>query len=201
MRFNVTNVYNGTRYSAEGQQEALNRTTPRQPFKIPEPHFCECGDPGCPVCHGKCHKPARTAVYRSDMDDETGTPMCDGCASDCMNSGLFYTKESVSLKIVDRLLNEESTAAAVIESLKPKAKVAGVSNWEKKAGRKAEREHATNAKTADAIASHHHTERKDYYKRLKKAGLAPELTSVEPLKEPPGSPADLKLKKPPGSSD
>lgn len=181
---------------------------PRPRVRVPPPQFCECGDPGCPVCHGHCRKPARTTVYRSDMEDETGTPMCEGCAADCIESGIFYTKESVGYQVVDKLINDDApaNAATIIEKLKPAAKVKGVSAWEKKAGRKVEGEHATDDATRDAIASQHHKERKDYYQKLKQAGLAPELKasmlfkpgpSIEPMKEPPGSPADLKLKGPP----
>jgi len=176
----------------------MNEPNPMRPrVKIPAPHFCECGDPGCPICHGKCRKPARTTVYRSDMEDETGTPMCEGCATDCMDSGLFYTKESAGYRVVDALINEEgATARSTIKGLKPKANVKGVSKWEKQAGRKVEREHTADPNTADIIRSQHHKERKDYYAVAKKAGLTPEL-SIEPLKEPPGSPADLKIKGPP----
>ena len=226
---------------------------PRPRVKVPPPQFCECGDPGCPVCHGHCRRPARTTVYRSDMEDEMGTPMCAGCAEDCIESGIFYTKESAGYILTDLLINEaderrspfdamklipairyemqrtgdyekaRETALANVaanpehyafleqtEALKPKAKVKGVSNWEKKAGRKVEREHTNDPETADTIASHHHAERKDYYAAAKKAGLAPELKkasmlfkpgpSIEPLKEPPGSPADLKLKGPPAKA-
>jgi len=178
--------------------DPLGVQAPRQRVKIPPPHFCECGDPGCPVCHGKCRKPARTTVYRSDMEDEMGTPMCEGCAADCVESGVFYTKESVGYQLVNKLIDDDDapSAANLIEALKPRANVKGVSNWEKRAGRKVEGEHATDNKTRDTIASQHHKERKDYYKKLKQSGLAPEL-SIEPLKEPPGSPADLKLKSPP----
>ena len=133
--------------------------------------------------------------------------MCDGCAADCEASGVFYTKESAGYQIVNALIDEEGkTARQAIKGLKPKAKVKGVSDWEKKAGRKVEREHTTNPEIADIIASQHHKERKDYYAAAKKAGMAPELKasmffkpgpSIEPLKEPPGSAADLKLKGPP----
>ena len=27
------------------------------------------------------------------MDDESGTPMCDGCATDALESGVFYTND------------------------------------------------------------------------------------------------------------
>jgi len=176
--------------------EPLN-PEPRQRVEIPPPPFCECGDPGCPVCHGHCHKPAHTTVYRSDMEDRTGTPMCDECTADCLDSGLFYTKESAGYQVVNALINEEgATARSAIKGLKPKARVKGVSKWEKQAGRKVEREHTRDPKVADIIASQHHKERKDYYAAAEKAGMAPELDSIEPLKEPPGSPADLKMPKP-----
>jgi hypothetical protein len=56
---------------------------------------CECSDSGCPVKHGSkgCRKTAAYIVYRVDMADETGTPMCQKCAEDAMDSGLFNLKE------------------------------------------------------------------------------------------------------------
>lgn len=50
---------------------------------------CECADPGCPVCHGHCDQDSATTLYRVDMEDVTGTPMCAGCAEDAMKSGVF----------------------------------------------------------------------------------------------------------------
>lgn len=58
---------------------------------------CECSDPGCPVCRGKCVEKAKTVLCRVDMEDRTGTAMCEGCASDAMTSGLFF--ESIALKV------------------------------------------------------------------------------------------------------
>lgn len=54
---------------------------------------CECGDHGCPVhkSHSRCPNRASTILYRSDMDDQTGTAMCDKCADDAMESGVFIT--------------------------------------------------------------------------------------------------------------
>jgi hypothetical protein len=53
---------------------------------------CECSDPGCPVHAGKsdCENAARTLLIRVDMDDSTGTAMCQKCAEDALESGLFY---------------------------------------------------------------------------------------------------------------
>lgn len=53
---------------------------------------CECSDPGCPMCHGKCGHDADCIAFRSDMEDRTGTPMCDDCAEDALQSGVFYTR-------------------------------------------------------------------------------------------------------------
>jgi hypothetical protein len=55
---------------------------------------CDCTDPGCPEHEGKpsCSKKAVETVYRSDMEDQTGTRMCWACASDALESGVFYTK-------------------------------------------------------------------------------------------------------------
>lgn len=53
---------------------------------------CECGDPGCPVHLGKeqCdHTGYCVVLYRIDMEDEEGTPMCQGCADDALDSGVF----------------------------------------------------------------------------------------------------------------
>jgi len=50
---------------------------------------CECADPGCPVCAGKCKHHAKSVAFRIDMEDRTGTPMCERCANDAMDSGVF----------------------------------------------------------------------------------------------------------------
>jgi hypothetical protein len=53
---------------------------------------CECVDPGCPEHRGisECFNSAlRKALRRIDMDDHTGTLMCEACAEDAMSSGLF----------------------------------------------------------------------------------------------------------------
>jgi hypothetical protein len=54
---------------------------------------CQCVDRGC-LQHLEfiCEKEATTTVHRTDVDDKTGTPMCEGCATDAVNSGVF-TKE------------------------------------------------------------------------------------------------------------
>lgn len=51
--------------------------------------LCQCSDPRCPVCRGKCTHKAVTVVRRIDMEDQTGTPVCHACADDCLDSGLF----------------------------------------------------------------------------------------------------------------
>ncbi len=50
---------------------------------------CECADPGCPVCKGRCDNWSNIVLNRIDMIDETGTAFCEGCADDAMESGLF----------------------------------------------------------------------------------------------------------------
>ncbi len=52
---------------------------------------CQCADPGCPKHTGisHCSFTAKTWLYRVDMEDESGTRMCSGCASDALESGLF----------------------------------------------------------------------------------------------------------------
>ena len=49
---------------------------------------CECTDPGC-GCGGKCHGLGEYRLYRIDMEDKTGTGMCDSCSDDASDSGVF----------------------------------------------------------------------------------------------------------------
>ena len=50
---------------------------------------CECSDSGCKCCSGKCSHDVEQTLFRIDMDDQTGTPMCAGCADDAFESGLY----------------------------------------------------------------------------------------------------------------
>lgn len=52
---------------------------------------CECTDMGCPVHLNTrdCRNVAGTILYRIDMEDITGTAMCEGCAEDAQLTGLF----------------------------------------------------------------------------------------------------------------
>jgi len=50
---------------------------------------CECSDPGCPACKGRCTKKAKMCLIRIDMEDETGTLFCNDCSNDALDSGLF----------------------------------------------------------------------------------------------------------------
>jgi len=56
---------------------------------------CECSDPGCSEHQGreKCPGSAVVTVFRSDMVDELGTEMCEACAEDALDSGVFYVEE------------------------------------------------------------------------------------------------------------
>lgn len=63
---------------------------------VPGDSQCECSDPGCPAHlesleSSECFKIATIVVYRIDMNDETGTFMCDECACDALDSGVFTT--------------------------------------------------------------------------------------------------------------
>ena len=67
--------------------------------KTPRPAIvCHCADRGCPVHRGmdctrhQTHEQRIRRVYRIDMDDRTGTPMCPQCAEDALGSGLFTTR-------------------------------------------------------------------------------------------------------------
>ena len=55
---------------------------------------CECCDSRCPEHKGsdKCSHQATDILYRVDMQDETGTAMCDACSDDAFASGLFTTE-------------------------------------------------------------------------------------------------------------
>lgn len=56
---------------------------------------CECHDGLCPghVNAAKwCERSRTMTLYRIDMDDRDGTPMCDVCGADAMASGLFATE-------------------------------------------------------------------------------------------------------------
>lgn len=57
---------------------------------------CYCTDPGCPVHKGRsaCYHKGEITVYRDDMQDETGTPMCEDCAADALESGVFSTRDA-----------------------------------------------------------------------------------------------------------
>ena len=53
---------------------------------------CECSDRECPVHKGRpsCPRAGDTIVYRSDMEDRSGVLMCEGCAADALDSGVFH---------------------------------------------------------------------------------------------------------------
>jgi Zn ribbon nucleic-acid-binding protein len=57
--------------------------------------WCECSDPGCPAHKGQsgCQTFATMVLWREDMMDLTGTPMCTKCGTDALESGLFRTEE------------------------------------------------------------------------------------------------------------
>ena len=61
-------------------------------YEIVYNKICQCADPLCPVCTGKCHNRATETLYRVDMEDETGTAFCYACASDAYDSGLFNSE-------------------------------------------------------------------------------------------------------------
>lgn len=66
--------------------------------------ICECSDPKYPVhtddssrstCKAsECQQVGTSTLYRVDMEDKTGTVMCEGCADDAMESGVFTTDTS-----------------------------------------------------------------------------------------------------------
>ncbi len=50
--------------------------------------MCQCADPGC-TCEGQCEENAEYLLTRVDMDDVSGTLMCDECSTDAVDTGLF----------------------------------------------------------------------------------------------------------------
>lgn len=63
---------------------------------IPGDSQCECADKECPkhlIDSEKrtsiCQSIATTILYRTDMEDNTGTAMCDECSEDAIDSGVF----------------------------------------------------------------------------------------------------------------
>lgn len=52
---------------------------------------CECSDPGCP-CAVSGHSGDITTLYRVDMEDRTGTLMCETCGDDAFESGVFTSE-------------------------------------------------------------------------------------------------------------
>lgn len=55
--------------------------------------LCECDDPGCPACKGKCREVAVVCMRRVDMADETGVLFCEGCSEDAADAGVFGEAE------------------------------------------------------------------------------------------------------------
>jgi hypothetical protein len=64
---------------------------------VPADSRCECADPGCTAgitdANGKCTNKATCVLFRVDVEDNTGTAMCDECAEDALDSGLFAPAE------------------------------------------------------------------------------------------------------------
>lgn len=58
-------------------------------------YTCECSDPGCKAHKriSECKAKGYIILYRTDMDDETGTVMCIDCTDYAFSSGLLTTKE------------------------------------------------------------------------------------------------------------
>lgn len=59
------------------------------------PGRCECADRECPVHKGysECPCNAKQAVARVDYEPEEAILLCDGCAADAFECGLFYEVE------------------------------------------------------------------------------------------------------------
>ena len=60
----------------------------------PKQSRCECYDPECPHAgpnhrERQCLNLSVVTLHRIDMADETGVPLCQECADDAMDSGVF----------------------------------------------------------------------------------------------------------------
>jgi hypothetical protein len=71
-------------------QSAVSADAWKQPI-YPHANQCECADPGCPVHKGreKCENRGTTKVSRIDMGEPATFKMCEGCAADALDSGVF----------------------------------------------------------------------------------------------------------------
>lgn len=69
---------------------------------------CECCDDRCLEHKGRdrCHHQATDILYRVDMNDETGTAMCDACADDAFSSDVFTVKDDEDDEDDDKVENE-----------------------------------------------------------------------------------------------
>lgn len=78
---------------------------------VPGDSCCECSDPGCSANHGNkaCNGLATSILYRVDMEDVTGTAMCESCASDAFESGLFTDSTDEDEEKTEREWNTTAT--------------------------------------------------------------------------------------------
>jgi predicted Zn-ribbon and HTH transcriptional regulator len=95
---------------------------------------CQCADKECPEHKGssKCMGKAVTTLYRVDMEDKTGTPMCRGCADDAMESGMFDESEDEAgdiLACIELALNDEGDEIETIEAEMDEAKKDTGGRW------------------------------------------------------------------------
>lgn len=54
---------------------------------------CECADPGCPHCAGKCTEWAEYRLTRIDFAGRPTCDMCQACGEDALDSGVFALEE------------------------------------------------------------------------------------------------------------
>lgn len=71
--------------------EIMNTTIERRFLATLPQGACCCLDPDCEAGHGRevCPEDAYWTLYRSDMDDHWGTPMCEACGQDALGSGVY----------------------------------------------------------------------------------------------------------------
>ncbi len=96
-----------TQHFTKGGFEMANKTY----SGVPGDSRCECADSGCAAHkdHTRCNELATTILYRVDMEDNTGTAMCDACTEDAFDSGLFTTND------YDEIDDEEDHAALITQ--------------------------------------------------------------------------------------
>lgn len=93
------------------QEAGLDEQTAEQAIRLLQQansnQQCDCNRPGCPSHpNGPCASRATDLMYRTDMSDKTGTPMCNACAGNAMGAGNF---RDMPLQGLGDIINQVTT--------------------------------------------------------------------------------------------